>query len=136
MSMSCILAVFLLSSALLKYSCCKSASRLLEQAIPNLVVSFRSRFTSLSTISAFAAFSFLRLSLCLRDLWSFYWSRERLLDYYDSVSHTFSFIRAIMRREVSDLAAFVSFFLSMGGARIGSLPSPMRHRDVPSCPVT
>ena len=132
---SCILVVSLLSSAFLRYSCCKSASLLSEHAIPNLVISFRNTFTSLSTISTFAAFSFLRLSICLRDLWSFYWTPERLLDYYDSVSHTFSFIRAITRREVSALAAFVSFFLSMGGARIGSLPAPMRHRDVPIRPV-
>ena len=92
-----------LSSAFLRYSCCKSAFLLSEHAISNLVISFRSRFTSLSTISTFAMFSFLRLSICLRDLWSFYWIPERLLDYYDSVSlsHTFSFMRAITRRDVS-----------------------------------
>ena len=108
------LAVLLLRSAFLQYPCCTSASRMLEQAIPNLVVFCRSRFRSLPTFPVFVAFSFFRLSICFRDLLASYWSRECVLDHYDKVSHTFSFIRAIIRREVSVLAALVSFFSEHG----------------------
>ena len=108
------LAVLLLRSALLQYPCCTSASRMLEQAIPNLVVFCRSRFRSLPTFPVFVAFSFFRLSICFRDLLASYWSRECVLDHYDKVSHTFSFIRAIIRREVNVLAALVSFFSEHG----------------------
>ena len=106
------LAVLLLRSALSQHSCCKSASRMVEQAIPNLVVFCCSRFRSLPTFPVFAAFFF--VSICFRNLLSFYWSRECVLDQYDKVSYTFSFVRAIIRPEVSVSAVLVSFFSEHG----------------------